>query len=53
MLLRRPEIDPDHGEADTVMMAWGERLQRAVTAGVLSRHEAERAWRRAVHHVAA
>jgi len=52
LLLRVPEIDPDHHDADTVLMAWGERLRRAVDAGVLTRSQAEIVWRRAVNHVA-
>lgn len=53
ILLRVPEIDPDHQDADTVLMAWGARLRRAVEAGVLTRSQAKTVWHRAVNHHAA
>ena len=52
MLLAVPDV-PDGGAADDVFRAWGGRLRRGVDAGVITRPEAERAWRRAVGHVAA
>lgn len=46
-LLRPPESDDER-----VVLAWGERLRRAVDVGILTKQEAERAWRRAVRHAA-
>ena len=53
LLIRPPDIDAKHQSYDTVMMAWGERLKRAVDAGVLTRTQAQAAWRRGVGHAAA
>ena len=38
---------------DDALVAWGERLRRAVEVGIVMKPEAERAWRRAVRHAAA
>lgn len=48
MVLRVPEQANER-----TLTTWGERLRRAVDTQIITRAEAERAWRRAVHHVAA
>ena len=53
-ILRAPSpADDDPLPLDQRMFAWGERLKRAVEAGLVTRDEAQRVWRLAVHHVAA
>jgi hypothetical protein len=49
MLLAVPEVT-DGANADDVLRAWGARLRRGVDAGVITRDEAERTWKRAVNH---
>ena len=49
MLLAVPEV-ADGANADDVLRAWGARLRRGVDAGVVTRDEAERTWKRAVSH---
>jgi hypothetical protein len=51
LVLRVPDVG-DHEHADEVLYAWGQRLETAVAAGVVSRDEAARAWRRAVTRAA-
>ncbi len=48
LLLKVPD---DRREA--TLLAWGDRLKDAVTAGIVTKDEAARAWRRAVRDVAA
>ncbi|MDO8363051.1 MAG: hypothetical protein Q7V88_09145 [Actinomycetota bacterium] len=47
MLLTVPEV-AEGDEVDRVLTAWGERLRLAVDAGIVTRDEATRVWRRAV-----
>ena len=48
LVLQVPEVADESS-----LTVWGDRLRRAVDAGIIERREAERAWRRAVRHVAA
>ena len=52
LLLRRPEVASTDNEEAT-LLAWGDRLKDAVTAGIVTKDEAARAWRRAVRDVVA
>ena len=47
MLLRRPDVDPADGRYDDVITAWGKRLARAVSTGLIDDGTARRAWKRA------
>lgn len=51
LVLRVPDVDEDQ-HADQVLYAWGERLETAVSAGIVTRDEAARAWRRGVARAA-
>lgn len=39
---------PDELDDERVVLAWGDRLRRAVDVGLVTKPEAERVWRRAV-----
>ncbi|MBU6315707.1 MAG: hypothetical protein KGR47_04305 [Acidobacteria bacterium] len=43
---------PEPEASDATFEAWGERLKRAVVAGIITRDDAARVWRRAVRHAA-
>lgn len=55
LLLRQPPhpSDEDTAPLDQRLMAWGERLRCAVLSGLVTRDEAQQAWRRAVDNVVA
>lgn len=53
ILLACPEVDPADVLYTARMSAWAGRLRRAVEIGLLTRPEAEAAYRKAVGHVAA
>lgn len=46
-MLQAPEVDPDDIRYDGVMQGWAERLAVAVGAELITRQQAERAWKRA------
>lgn len=52
IVLTAPEVDRDDARYDAVMKAWAGRLRVAVEAGIVSEHDADRAWQQAVRHAA-
>lgn len=48
LVLTPPDIDPQDATFDGVMQGWAERLAVAVEAELITRHQAETAWGRAV-----
>ena len=47
-----PEVDPDDASYDARMMAWADRMARAVEADIVTATQVERAWRRGVNGAA-
>ena len=50
LTLTPPDVDPDDALWATRIMAWNERLDVAVTAGVITERQARTAWRKATNH---
>ena len=48
ILTKEPDVDPADARYEAIMLAWGERLRRAVEAGVLDKSKAAAVWRKAV-----
>lgn len=48
VLMKAPDIDPDDDRYESDMLAWGERLRRAVDVGIIDKSKAAAVWRRAV-----
>jgi hypothetical protein len=48
LVLAPPDVDPDDRTYPQVLIAWGERLNRAIEAGLISVEEASNAYRKAV-----
>ena len=53
LVLDPPDVDPADITYEQRMSAWGERMQTAVTAGLITDTEAQTAWSRQVGHVTA
>ena len=46
LVLRRPDVERDDPSFEPIMLEWRHRLRRAVEAGVVTRAESDRAWKR-------
>lgn len=48
LVLTAPDCDPQDQRHPDAMIAWQERLANAIRAGIITKHDASRVWKRAV-----
>lgn len=53
LVLQPPDTARDDTTHETRMLAWGQRMKRAVDAGIITTDQARRAWRRATRKAVA
>lgn len=46
LVIQRPDVDPEDSRYNTAMRAWAARMATAVTAGIITKRQADNAWLR-------